>query len=165
MKFTVAGPTPPPSGSVLFEGETGNSILGLYSMPIYRAQELETFQASVTTQHIDPWTPTRLSENAMELLELDRAVSERELMESQDDNNNGNQEELLSILPEEQFFNKAKLLNSDRDGGGASDQMYDDSLDLEEGTVVGSGSRDDLWQVMMVQAQTFQELADEVVSL
>jgi hypothetical protein len=92
-------------------------------------------------------------------------ISDGELMENQDDNNNGRQGKHSSlILSEYQSVNRTEYQNRDN-GGGTHDQVYRDSLGLDEGTVVGSGSRDDLWEVVTVQARIFQELADEVVSL
>ncbi|KAG0285204.1 hypothetical protein BGZ97_007891 [Linnemannia gamsii] len=83
-------------------------------------------------------------------------------MENQDDNNNGRQGKHSSlILSEYQSVNRTEYQNRDN-GGGTHDQVYRDSLGLDEGTVVGSGSRDDLWEVVTVQARIFQELADEV---
>ncbi|KAG0303079.1 hypothetical protein BGZ97_002047 [Linnemannia gamsii] len=185
MKFSVAGHTSSPSMSgavsepALFKGATANSILGLYMILIYRAQEFKTFQASASAkaqQQKDPWTPTKLSEIAMELLELDRAVCERrhgrkweeevlegELMENKDvENYNEHQEELLPALSEEQFVDEIGSQNSGNGGGDHNQEVHEHILDLEEGAAVGSGARDDLWEVMMVQTQTFRELAKEV---
>ncbi|KAF9128485.1 hypothetical protein BGW39_005018 [Mortierella sp. 14UC] len=64
----------------LFKGVTGQSLLGLYSMLLFKARELETFQSSLAAQ-TDPWTPTRLSNIAMDLLLLDRELRQREKMQ------------------------------------------------------------------------------------
>ncbi|KAF9925026.1 hypothetical protein FBU30_005134 [Linnemannia zychae] len=64
----------------LFNGISGSSLGGLCNVLLLKAQELENFQASEAALH-DPWTPTRLSTLALELLAIDRAVRTRSQMQ------------------------------------------------------------------------------------
>ncbi|KAG0285205.1 hypothetical protein BGZ97_007892 [Linnemannia gamsii] len=95
----------------------------------------------------------------------DEEILDEGLMENRGDDDNGHQGKHSSLIrAENQSVNRTELQNSDV-GGTAHDQVYRGSLDLDEGAVFGSGSRDDLWEVVTVQARVFQELADEVVCL
>ncbi|KAK3842409.1 MAG: hypothetical protein J3R72DRAFT_474750 [Linnemannia gamsii] len=77
----TAAATATTGSTSLFKGVTGHSLLGLYSMLVFRARELEAYQASTAGQS-DPWTSTRLSNVAMDLLVLDRQVRQRQQMQT-----------------------------------------------------------------------------------
>ncbi|KAG0265093.1 hypothetical protein BGZ95_003423 [Linnemannia exigua] len=136
------------------------SLEGLYKRLILRARELKTFEASSAAQD-DPWTPTKLSVTAMELLDLHDQVHERHtrIMEAR-------------ALLDEEFIAEGPSENqilvhpeqSER-GEGAYQEQKEKEVEAAATIVNDSGPRDDLWEVVTVQARTFQELTDEVVQL